>query len=222
MTRIGAIGAAVVLFATGVFVRDLEAIAIAVLLVVGVLLLGVRRGLIGRIALGLLFADVMFWMAPAAWVSILDRTSFICLAVPLVLVIFCLAGTLGLLRVPTRAAAIASVALLAVGLAAPPLVGDSEDIPGPGEATRVSSRGASFSMSQLTAVGPEVTLVLHNKDLFWHTLTIDKLDVNLRAPLGAKRVARFNASPGTYKFYCAIPGHEAAGMKGTLRVVWPE
>jgi plastocyanin len=24
--------------------------------------------------------------------------------------------------------------------------------------------------------------------------------------------------PGTYTFYCPVPGHEAAGMKGTLTV----
>jgi hypothetical protein len=26
--------------------------------------------------------------------------------------------------------------------------------------------------------------------------------------------------PGTYKFYCPVKGHEAAGMKGTLVVTW--
>jgi len=24
--------------------------------------------------------------------------------------------------------------------------------------------------------------------------------------------------PGTYQFYCPVPGHKAAGMKGTLTV----
>jgi uncharacterized cupredoxin-like copper-binding protein len=27
-----------------------------------------------------------------------------------------------------------------------------------------------------------------------------------------------NLKPGTYTFYCAVPGHEQAGMKGTLTV----
>ena len=28
----------------------------------------------------------------------------------------------------------------------------------------------------------------------------------------------FTAAPGTYTFYCAIPGHESIGMRGTLTV----
>ena len=28
----------------------------------------------------------------------------------------------------------------------------------------------------------------------------------------------FTAAPGTYRFYCAIPGHTALGMAGTLTV----
>ena len=31
----------------------------------------------------------------------------------------------------------------------------------------------------------------------------------------------FFAKPGTYTFFCAIPGHEAAGMKGTITVTGP-
>ncbi|TMF24986.1 MAG: azurin, partial [Chloroflexi bacterium] len=26
----------------------------------------------------------------------------------------------------------------------------------------------------------------------------------------------FNAAPGTYEFFCAIPGHKQIGMRGTL------
>jgi len=28
----------------------------------------------------------------------------------------------------------------------------------------------------------------------------------------------FDYDPGAWRFYCALPGHEAAGMKATLRV----
>jgi len=36
-------------------------------------------------------------------------------------------------------------------------------------------------------------------------------------PGGASTVTA-DLKPGTYTFYCPVPGHEAAGMKGTLTV----
>ena len=36
--------------------------------------------------------------------------------------------------------------------------------------------------------------------------------------MGANQQVSFNAPPGAYRFYCNIPGHEAAGMHGTLIV----
>jgi plastocyanin len=35
---------------------------------------------------------------------------------------------------------------------------------------------------------------------------------------GGTRTLTLNLPPGTYTFYCSVPGHEAAGMKGTLTV----
>ena len=81
-----------------------------------------------------------------------------------------------------------------------------------------SPTGTTVPAAALTAAGNEVTVALTNHDLFWHTFTIDGLDVNLRAPTGGRRQVSFVAAPGTYTFYCSIPGHRAAGMEGTLEV----
>ena len=35
---------------------------------------------------------------------------------------------------------------------------------------------------------------------------------------GSSTSKTFNLKPGTYTFYCSVDGHEAAGMKGTLKV----
>lgn len=35
---------------------------------------------------------------------------------------------------------------------------------------------------------------------------------------GKSTTAEIDLKPGTYTFYCSVPGHEAAGMKGTLTV----
>jgi plastocyanin len=63
-----------------------------------------------------------------------------------------------------------------------------------------------------------VTVSLANHDLFWHTFTIERLGVNLDVPVGGTRTVTFTAAAGTYKFICTIPGHAAAGMRGTLIV----
>jgi plastocyanin len=40
----------------------------------------------------------------------------------------------------------------------------------------------------------------------------------VRAPVGRLRSVTFEAEPGTYTYYCRIPGHATLGMRGTLRV----
>ena len=35
---------------------------------------------------------------------------------------------------------------------------------------------------------------------------------------GGSKTLALNLKPGTYKFYCTVPGHRMAGMEGTLTV----
>jgi plastocyanin len=76
----------------------------------------------------------------------------------------------------------------------------------------------AFSISDLPVGAGEVTVSLANQDLFWHTFTIDSLEVDLAVPVGATRSVTFKVEPGTYEFKCRIPGHPEAGMIGTLTV----
>src|SRR6266508_3950798 len=66
LARLGALGDLLVLAVVGIGRGDMEAVAIAVLLLVAAALAGWRRGLVGLVALSLLFIDVTAFMLPAA------------------------------------------------------------------------------------------------------------------------------------------------------------
>jgi plastocyanin len=115
------------------------------------------------------------------------------------------------------------VVALAVLLAAAAAVGGSQIADGASARSRhgdlvVSAKGVRFSPTQLRVANGELRARVKNRDLFWHTFTIDSLGVDLRIPVGATRTVAFEAPAGRYEFYCRIPGHKQAGMKGTLVV----
>ncbi len=83
----------------------------------------------------------------------------------------------------------------------------------------VSGRN-TFDQPELRArVGQTVALRLENSDTQTHYFDIDAFDVHVPMPSGTPALALFTPSaPGTYTFYCHIPGHREAGMVGTLIV----
>lgn len=76
-----------------------------------------------------------------------------------------------------------------------------------------------FDPSELEATEGEVAIEITNLDTFDHDFTIDELGVH--TVFGAEETisATFEATPGTYVFYCSIPGHRESGMEGTLTVL---
>lgn len=89
----------------------------------------------------------------------------------------------------------------------------------------------SFSSSKLTVRIPKgktkvrVTLRFRNTGVADHNIALRGKRLAARvskdAPGGSPTPVTVSAlvGPGTYTFYCAKPGHELSGMKGTLRVV---
>jgi nitrite reductase (NO-forming) len=67
--------------------------------------------------------------------------------------------------------------------------------------------------------GTEVELELLNADILPHSFDVDELNLHLAMPSKdtAETILQV-AEPGTYTFYCSVPGHRQAGMTGTLIV----
>ena len=81
--------------------------------------------------------------------------------------------------------------------------------------------GLKFDKTSLTAKAGKVTLVMDNPSDIPHAVSvrgkgIDK-DGNT-VEKGGKSTVSADLKPGDYEFYCPVPGHEPAGMKGELTV----
>lgn len=80
----------------------------------------------------------------------------------------------------------------------------------------LAARNVEFVPANLRADSGEVAVFVDNDDSFRHTFSIDALAVDLEVPGGKATRVELIAEPGTYEFYCAVPGHE--DMRGELVV----
>ncbi len=106
--------------------------------------------------------------------------------------------------------------------------------------TTISIRFSQFEQERLTAVaGVPITITLRNDDPIAHEWMVgdDAMHQRHRAgtesshttvptevtiPALSTRVTTIVFDqPGTYRYVCHLPGHEAYGMTGTLHVVAP-
>jgi plastocyanin len=226
-------GDLVLLLTQGLARQDRDALAIAATMLLGAGLLRLRGGLAGLLLLCLSFANLELWMLPAALSNAGHRQGPVGILLPGALAAISLAGLVaGVAAIArrrdaaaggaaARRAGLGAIAAVAVALVVAATVG-----PGPGQPPPVGELALDFSNTAfhpatLTAPsGPSdrVTVQLTNRDLFWHSFTIDQLAVNVDVPVGGARRVTFTVPPGSYQFYCRVPGHRQAGMVGTLRV----
>jgi uncharacterized cupredoxin-like copper-binding protein len=76
-----------------------------------------------------------------------------------------------------------------------------------------------FEPSMITVKsGTPVRLTLEDTGALEHDWVVDGL-VQVHAKPNSTASGEFTPTvPGTYEFYCSVPGHREAGMKGTLNV----
>ena len=66
-----------------------------------------------------------------------------------------------------------------------------------------------------------MTITMANMSPVEHNVTIAQGSTVLGATptfIGGTRRVTLKLKPGTYTFYCSVPGHRQAGMEGTLKV----
>lgn len=67
--------------------------------------------------------------------------------------------------------------------------------------------------------GEGSTIVLRNTGSIEHDITVDGTKFKLTVPGNNAREKVLKVDkPGTYQFYCSLPGHKSAGMRGELTV----
>jgi plastocyanin len=79
----------------------------------------------------------------------------------------------------------------------------------------------SFNTKTLSAKAGKVSITLTNASPLEHNVAVAQgASVLGSTPtfLGGARTVTLTLKPGTYTFYCTVPGHRYAGMEGTLKV----
>jgi plastocyanin len=81
----------------------------------------------------------------------------------------------------------------------------------------------AFEKQELVAKAGTVTIEFMNASPVEHNLTIEEASKKVVGAtptfVGGKRSLTLKLSPGTYTFFCSVPGHRQAGMEGKLKVV---
>jgi plastocyanin len=228
LVQVAAVIETALLLVSGIYLRDAEALALAfvVLATLGWILLRPGR-IVPVLVRALVFADVAFWMVPAAISNAQSHSSLGSILLPGALGTTAIVGLIasagfvlsrgsvsaGRGLAPWVGAGAIAVLLVVAGLGA--ATASSGDLAA-GSALTVDATNAKYSTRTLTANAGTVTIDFTNNDLFWHTFTVSKLGVDIQTPVKGHRRVSVNAAPGTYEFFCAVPGHRQIGMRGTL------
>ena len=87
-----------------------------------------------------------------------------------------------------------------------------------GVVLKVAGNEYSFAPSALKASPGRTTIRFTNTGAVDHDFSIDALRIHVTEKPGKTGEATLTLAPGTYTFFCALPGHRQSGMQGTLTV----
>jgi plastocyanin len=80
----------------------------------------------------------------------------------------------------------------------------------------------SYDKKSLTAKAGTVAIDFTNMSQLGHNVTVESSSGSMAGATptitGESKTLTLKLTPGTYKFYCSVPGHRQAGMEGTLVV----
>jgi plastocyanin len=86
----------------------------------------------------------------------------------------------------------------------------------------VAASGFAFAETTATATAGHVVIKSMNPQGTGHDIALKGNGVDEKGDVvqdgGVSTIDIADLKAGTYTFYCSVPGHEAAGMKGTLTV----
>jgi plastocyanin len=79
-----------------------------------------------------------------------------------------------------------------------------------------------YDTSSLVAKAGKVAIAFTNNSSLSHNVTVESSSGSVVGATptfqGGSKALTLDLKPGTYKFYCSVPGHRQAGMEGTLTV----
>ncbi|HEX9966636.1 MAG TPA: plastocyanin/azurin family copper-binding protein, partial [Solirubrobacterales bacterium] len=80
----------------------------------------------------------------------------------------------------------------------------------------------AFNADEAVAKSGNVSFVIENPTPKPHTIAVEnkkgKVLGRTRTAIRGKEYVIINLKPGTYTYFCAVPGHREAGMEGTVTV----
>jgi plastocyanin len=85
----------------------------------------------------------------------------------------------------------------------------------------VAASGLAYKFADATATAGQVTIKSENPQATQHDIAIEGNGLNSKGEVVASGgVSQFSADlkPGTYTFFCSVPGHREGGMEGKLTV----